>query len=77
VAYYLPRSLLRSWPFAGVNSRIARRWGWVAEMSGRVAGWTHTLEKSVLGPIGLGPPFLANAGAFEVECEQVLKNLFI
>jgi hypothetical protein len=24
-----------------------RRWGWVAEISGRAAGWAHPLEKSV------------------------------
>jgi hypothetical protein len=46
VAYYLPRSLLRSWPFAGVNARIARRWGWVTRKVWAMTGNAHTLEKS-------------------------------
>jgi hypothetical protein len=41
VAYYLPRSLLRSWPFAGVNSRIARRWGWVTRKVWAMTGNAH------------------------------------
>lgn len=30
-------------------SRIEGRWGWVAEMRGRVAGWAHPLEKLAPG----------------------------
>ena len=39
----------------GISPRVHSRiegWGWVAEMSGRFAGCSHPLEKSVPGFVG-------------------------